>query len=53
MKVTTASSSDLLKRLNEIDDELQDFHISAHKSDLLYKEQDSLKSELQERGYSI
>ena len=44
MKVKSADSSDLLKRLNEIDEELQDFHISAHKCDLLYKEQDAIKT---------
>ena len=43
MKIKSADSSDLLKRLNEIDEELQDFHISAHKCDLLYKEQDAIK----------
>lgn len=44
MKIKSADSSDLLKRLNEIDEELQDFHISAHKCDLLYKEQDAIKT---------
>lgn len=44
MKIKSADSSDLLKRLNEIDKELQDFHISAHKCDLLYKEQAAIKT---------
>ena len=48
MKIKSANSSDLFKRLDEIDGELQDFNISAYKCDLLYKEQDSLKTELQQ-----
>ena len=51
MKIKSANSSDLFKRLDEIDGELQDFNISAYKRDLLYKEQDSLNTELQQRGY--
>lgn len=46
MEIKSANSSDLFKRLDEIDGELQDFHVSAYKCDLLYKEQDSLKAEL-------
>ena len=42
---------ELLTRLRQIDTDLQDFHISAYKCDLLYKEQDKLKIELQKRGY--
>ena len=38
MKIKSADDSDLFKRLDEIDGELQDFHISAYQSDLLYKE---------------
>ena len=53
MKIKSADNSDLLKRLDEIDGELQDFHISAYKCDLLYKEQNSLKTELRQRGYKI
>lgn len=56
MHVTTieqANSSELFRRLDEIDGEFQDFHISAHKSDLLYEEQKLLKAELQKRGYDI
>lgn len=49
MKIKSADSSDLLKRLNEIDEELQDFHISAHKCDLLYKEQDAIKTILRQK----
>ena len=49
MKIKSADSSDLIKRLNEIDEELQDFHISAHKCDLLYKEQDAIKTILHQK----
>lgn len=48
-----ACSSDLFERLNEIDDKMQAFDISAYKYDLLYKEQSKIKIELQERGYSV
>lgn len=51
MEIKYANSSDIFKRLNEFDNELQDFHISAYKCDLLHKEQDSLKAELRQRGY--
>ena len=40
MKIKSAGDFDLFRRLDEIDGELQDFHISAYKCDLLYKEQD-------------
>lgn len=50
MEIKFADDFDLFRRLDEIDGELQDFHISAHKCDLLYKEQNSLKTELQRRG---
>lgn len=53
MKIKSAGDFDLFKRLDEIDGELQDFHISAYKCDLLYKEQNSLKTELRQRGYKI
>ena len=53
MKIKSAGDFDLFKRLDEIDCELQDFHISAYKCDLLYKEQNSLKTELRQRGYKI
>lgn len=53
MKIKSAGDFDLFRRLDEIDGELQDFHISAYKCDLLYKEQDSLKAELRQRGYKI
>ena len=53
MKIKSANSSDLFKRLDEIDGELQDFNISAYKRDLLYKEQNSLKAELRQIGYKI
>lgn len=53
MEIKSADNFDLFRRLNEIDGELQDFHISAYQCDLLYKEQDSLKIELRQRGYKI
>ena len=53
MEIKFVNSSDLFKRLDEIDSELQDFHISAYKCGLLYTEQDNLKAELRQRGYSI
>lgn len=43
----------LFHRLDEIDGEFQDFHISAHKSDLLTKEREEIKEELRSRGYTI
>lgn len=39
----------LFRRLDEIDGELQDWHISAYKSDLLTKERDEIKNELRKR----
>lgn len=53
MKIKFANSFDLFKKLDESDGELQDFHISAYRCNLLYKEQDSLKAELWQRGYKI
>lgn len=53
MKIKSADSSDLLKRLNEIDEELQDFHISAHKCDLLYKEQNAIKTILHQKQHIV
>ena len=50
MEIKSSDDFDLFRRLDEIDGEQQDFHISAHKCDLLYKEQNSLKAELQRRG---
>lgn len=52
MEIKSADDFDLFRRLDEIDGELQDYCISAYKCDLLYKEQDSLKTELQQRGYN-
>ena len=49
MEIKSSDDFDLFRRLDEIDGEQQDFHISAHKCDLLYKEQNSLKAELQRR----
>lgn len=53
MEIKSADDFDLFRRLDEIDGELQDFHISAYQCDLLYKEQVALKAELQQRGYKI
>lgn len=53
MEIKSADDFDLFKRLDEIDGELQDFHISAYQCDLLYKEQDCLKAKLRHRGYKI
>lgn len=49
--LSAIDDTDLGKRLNEIEGELQDFHISAHKSDLLYKEKRNIEKELKYRGY--
>ena len=52
MNTTTIEQADdfeIFRRLDEIDGELQDFHISAHKSDLLYEEQKLLKAELKKK----
>lgn len=40
----------LLKRLDEIDGELQDLHVSAHKSDMLTEEKQQIQYELGKRG---
>lgn len=50
-KFTVISDELLFRRLDEIDGELQDWHISAYKSDLLDKERDEIKVELRQRGY--
>ena len=50
MEIKSSDDFYLFRRLDEIDGEQQDFHISAHKCDLLYKDQNSLKAELQRRG---
>jgi hypothetical protein len=41
----------LRKRLDEIDGQLTDIHISTYKSDLLYKEKDKILEELNKRGW--
>lgn len=51
MEIKSTNSSDLFKRLDEIDRELQDLHTSAYQCKILYKEQKALKAELRERGY--
>lgn len=50
-KFSTIDDTILFHRLDEIDGEFQDIHISAHKSDLLTKERDEIKEELRNRGY--
>lgn len=52
-KFSTIDDKILFHRLDEIDGEFQDWHISAYKSDLLSKEQKELKEELLKRGYTI
>lgn len=41
----------LYRRLDEIDGQLQDWHISGYKSNLLMEEQKEIKEELKRRGY--
>ena len=43
----------LFRRLDEINGQLQDMHISAYKSDLLMQERDEIKKELGKRGFSL
>ena len=52
-KFSTIKDIMLFRRLDEIDGEFQDFHISAYKSDLLAKERDEIKEELRKRSYSF
>ena len=54
-KVDLSKYSDtiLFHRLDEIDGEFQDFHISAYKSDILSEEKNIIKQELIQRGYSL
>ena len=51
MNIKFIDDSTLFHRLNEIDDKLKDFHISAYRCDLLFKEQNEIKTELRKRGY--
>lgn len=46
MNIETADDSDLFKRLDEIDGQLQDIFASAHKCDLLHAEREAIKAEL-------
>ena len=43
----------LFHRLDEINGEFQDFHISGYKSSLLTKERDEINAELRSRGYNL
>ena len=52
-KFTAIADEILFRRLDEIDGEFQDWHISAYKSDLLIKERDKIKAELRKRCYQI
>ena len=52
-KFSAINDNMLLKRLDEIDGQLQDFHISAYKSDLIMKERDAIKEELRRRGFAV
>lgn len=52
-KLAKVDAFNLRKRLDEIDGELQDWHISAYKSDLLYTEKDEIKAELKRRNVNI
>lgn len=50
-KLSSVDDDMLFKRLDKIDDELKDFHISAYKADMLYKEQRRILREIKYRGY--
>ena len=50
-KFTAVNDNMLFRRLDEIDGQLQDFHISAYKSDLIMREKDEILEELRRRGY--
>lgn len=50
-KYKDVSDVTLFRRLEEIDGELQDFHISAFRSDIISKERDEIRTELKLRGY--
>lgn len=52
-KFSAINDEMLFRRLDEIDGEFQDWHISAYKSDLLTKERDEIKNELRKRGYEM
>lgn len=52
-KFSTINDEILFRRLDEIDGEFQDWHISAHKSDLLSAERAKIKTELRQRGYEM
>lgn len=52
-KFSNIDDNMLFHRLDEIDGELQDWHISGYKSDLITKESNEIKAELKQRGYEI
>lgn len=51
-KIKNISDELLFSRLEEINGEFQDMHISAYKSDLLIKEKEDIRKELLNRGYT-
>lgn len=51
--LNTTDDTKLFHRLDEIDGEFQNYHISAYKCDLLTKERDEIKEQLRKRGYVV
>ena len=52
-KFSVVNDEMLFRRLDEINGEFQDWHISAYKSDLLIQEHAEIKNELRKRGYEM
>ena len=52
-KFSAISDEILFRRLDEIDGEFQDWHISAYKSTLLGEEEKEIREELRKRGYEV
>lgn len=48
---SSVSNEMLINRLNEIDGDLQDWHISGYRANLLIEESNNIKSELRSRGF--